>query len=57
MSELSREEQKKIIKEAISEWLDNKYGEFGKWTIHGVFAAGLAATVYFLAVHGWIGGK
>lgn len=57
MPELSPDEQKAIIKEAISEWLEAKYAEFGKWTLHGIIAAGLAAGVYFLAVHGWLPGK
>ena len=53
MPELSKEEQKAIVKEAITEWLDDKYSEFGKWTLHGVVAAGLAASAYFLVTHGW----
>lgn len=54
MPELSREEKKEIIKEAISEWLDAKYSAFGKWTLHGMAAAGLAAAAYFLISHGWL---
>ena len=54
MSELNKTEQKAIIKEAIQEWLDTKYTEFGKWTLHGIVAAGLAAGVYFLMTHGWL---
>ena len=52
MLDLDREEQKKIVKEAITEWLDYKYGQFGKWTMHGVLASGLAYLAYFLATHG-----
>ena len=52
MPELDREEQKKIVKEAITEWLDFKYTQFGKWTLHGILAAGLAFLAYFLATHG-----
>lgn len=51
---LSREEKKALIKEAISEWLESKYAAFGKWTLHGMAAAALAATAYFLISHGWI---
>lgn len=54
MPELDREEQKSIVKEAIREWLDEKYTELGKWTLHGMLAAGLGALAYFLATHGGI---
>lgn len=54
MPEMSRDEKKAIVKEAISEWLDAKYSAFGKWTLHGIAAAGLAATAYFLISQGWI---
>ena len=39
------EETKRIVKEALREWLDEKYAEFGRWSIHGILAALLAATV------------
>ena len=34
------------IKEAVSEWLDQKFAEVGKWTLRGIAAAifGAAAT-------------
>ena len=53
MGDIEEEEQKKIIKEAITEWLDEKYSSFGKWTLHGVAASALGFLVYFLATHGW----
>lgn len=52
MPDLDREEQKEIVKEAIREWLDERYSEFGKWTLHGLLAASLAALAYYLALHG-----
>lgn len=54
MEDTTREEQKAIIKEAIHEWLDEKYAQFGKWTLHGVGAAIFAFTIYWLTAHGWI---
>jgi hypothetical protein len=57
MSELDikdREERKAIVKEALSEWLDKKFAQFGKWSFHGILAMVLAAIAYlFLAQHGW----
>jgi hypothetical protein len=52
MPEFDREEQKEIVKEAIHEWLEDKYSAFGKWTLHGILASALGAVVYYLAMHG-----
>ena len=52
MPDMNREEQKEIVKEAIREWLDEKYAQFGKWSLHGILAAGLCALVYYLVTHG-----
>ena len=52
MIDLDREEQKEIVKEAIREWLDEKYSSFGKWTLHGVLASVLGAVAYYLVAHG-----
>lgn len=54
MPQMSDEEQKRIFKEAISEWLDAKFAELGKWSLAGILAAALAALAYFtLAINGW----
>ena len=50
---LTPDEQKEIVKEAISEWLNDKYSEFGKWTLHGLIATAFGTLAYFLAAHGW----
>jgi hypothetical protein len=52
MNDFNEDEQKAIIKQAITEWLDEKYTAFGKWTLHGLMAACLGALAYFLAIHG-----
>lgn len=54
MSELDREEQKTIFKEAIKEWLDEKYTLVGKWTVHGFLAACVVGLCYLVLLsHGW----
>lgn len=54
MPELSEEERKRIIKEALKEWLDAKFAAFGKWSLTSLAAAGLVALVYFiLKISGW----
>ena len=49
---MEREEQKQIVKEAITEWLNFKYAQFGKWTFHGIMASGLAVMAYYILAHG-----
>lgn len=45
---------KDAVKEALKEWLDEKFLLVGKFTVNGILAAGLAALVYFILVHqGW----
>lgn len=45
---------KKAIKEAITEWLDEKFSTFGKWSIFGILAAALVGTVYLALIgNGW----
>lgn len=45
---------KNAVKEALKEWLDEKFTAFGKWAAVSVAAMALAALVYFiLAMHGW----
>lgn len=42
------------LKKALKEWMDEKFAEVGRWTIHGILVAALVALAYFiLASHGW----
>jgi len=51
---MSPEEQKQAIKEALEEWLDKQFTAFGKWSLKGIVALGLAGLVYLWAItHGW----
>lgn len=50
----NNEEHKKIIKEAIKEWLDEKAADFGKWTLKYLGTLVFGALIYFLVSHGWI---
>lgn len=47
------DEAKAIVKAAITEWLDEKFSAFGRWTVKGVLAALFAAVVVFLVHHGY----
>ena len=58
MSDLDRDEQKAIVKEAIKEWLNEQFASFGMWTFKGILAAAFAGACYlWLAGHGWVTGK
>lgn len=39
---------KDVVKEALKEWLDEKFLAFGKWTFISLMAAGLCGVVYFI---------
>jgi hypothetical protein len=59
MDKSDQEGMKEALKESLKEWLDEKFMQFGKWSVASLAAAALAALVYFiLSVHGWekIGG-
>ena len=46
--------QKRVMKEAIKEWLDEQFARFGRWSFYGIAAAGLGALAYFLlTASGW----
>lgn len=52
--ETARDDQKEIVKEALKEWLDEKWATFGKWTAKGLATMAFSALVYWwLSTHGW----
>lgn len=52
--ELTADEVKLAMKDAIKEWLDERFAEFGRWTMNAILAALFAALIYFIAYqNGW----
>lgn len=50
----SDEHTKELFKQAIKEWLDEKYQDVGRWTVNGIWALALVGIVYFILwTHGW----
>lgn len=50
----SRESEKEIMKEAIREWMDDAFAQFGKWTAGGLLVMAFAGAVYLaLKGQGW----
>lgn len=48
------EVMKRVMKEALKEWLDSKFAAFGKWSLSTLAALALAALVWFiLRMNGW----
>lgn len=48
------EAMKAAVKEALKEWLDEKFLSFGKWSVAALAAAALAGIVFFvLWASGW----
>jgi hypothetical protein len=51
---MSDSEFKRIVKEAIREWLDAQFAAFGKWSAIGIASATLGLIAYFLLISsGW----
>lgn len=49
-----RAEMKKVMKEALKEWLDAKFTDFGKWSAIGIACMVLVVMTYFaLKFAGW----
>jgi hypothetical protein len=45
---------KRALKEALKEWMDEKFIAFGKWSAAAVAAMAVAALTYFILwVNGW----
>jgi hypothetical protein len=48
------ETMKQAVKEAIKEWLDDKFVTFGKWSAMSIGAMGIAALLWLiLRSQGW----
>lgn len=51
---LSQRQVKAALKEALKEWLDDKFTTFGKFAAISIAAAGLATIIYFILIsQGW----
>jgi hypothetical protein len=49
-------EDKELIKEALKEWLDEKFAEFGKWTLRSLAAIVVGIILVYAVSHGLIKG-
>lgn len=45
---------REVFREAINEWINDKFREFGKWSIKGLAALAFGLLIYLVLVqHGW----
>jgi hypothetical protein len=51
---LTEDDVKNALKEAIKEWLEEKYAQFGKWTIRALLASLLSAVITVIIYSNWI---
>jgi hypothetical protein len=51
---LDAEEEKKLLKQAIKEWMNDQFAAFGRMTFYGLLSAAFAGLVYLALVGaGW----
>lgn len=51
---MTQTEMREAVREGIRDFLDEKFREFGKWSLGGLAAMGLAAIIYLiLFAYGW----
>lgn len=51
---MDKNDLKEATKQAIKEWLDERFNQFGRWTFNALAAAVGAAMLYFvLKMNGW----
>jgi len=52
---LRRDEDKQLVKEALKEWINERFAEFGKWTAKGLAVAAFGVFLYlYLTSQGWV---
>jgi hypothetical protein len=54
MTEMTPDQEKEVMKEAIEEWLDKQFAKFGKWSLATLLAGAVVWLFYgFLNIQGW----
>jgi hypothetical protein len=47
MTDLPPNDQKELIKQAIKEWMDEKYAEIGRWTVRVIITTALSMLLFW----------
>jgi hypothetical protein len=52
--QMTPDQEKEIMKEAIEEWLDKQFAKFGKWSLATLLAGAIVWLFYgFLSIQGF----
>lgn len=54
IKETDKEEAFKAIESGVQKWMDQKYAEFGKWTLRAVLAGLFALFVKLIFLFEWV---
>lgn len=52
---MTDQDQRNLIKQAIKEWMDERYADVGRWTMRSLVVA--AVTMFLFKYIEWRGGK
>lgn len=47
MTELNPEDQKAIMKQAIKEWMDDRYADIGRWAVKTILVAAVTSFLFW----------
>lgn len=54
MTELNQHDQREVVKQAIKEWMDDRYADIGRWAVKTVLIAGLTYFLFkYVEFRGW----
>ena len=51
LNPLSTQATKDVVKEALKEWMDDKFTEFSRWSVKGFLAMVLTGVILFAVKH------
>lgn len=51
---MTERDQKEVMKQAIKEWMDEKYSDVGKWFVKTLLVAGVTSLLfYYISMRGF----
>lgn len=51
---MTEPDQKEIVKQAIKEWMDERYADIGRWAVRSIVVAGVTSFLFwYISVRGF----
>jgi hypothetical protein len=51
---MTERDQKEVMKQAIKEWMDERYADIGRWTVKTAIVGGLASLLlWYISMRGF----